>query len=186
MINDPFKKLMECHEHILQQLRVFEASLSDLEADGLAAFNRQRESLRKTFEFIDTSVNVHTRDEEEGLFPLLDPKLQPRVRRPHFDRTPVQAIQEQHRKGEEKTQRLKFLNSKLQKNPDQSGADIILEEFVKKGRELIDFYREHIRGEDEVVFPLAQQLLTDEEKVKLADIMNANRQSARGKSLVGS
>ncbi len=174
MIKDPFEKLMECHEEILRQISMFEAVLLDLEVDGINALRKHRDSLRKTFEFFHTEVHLHTRDEEKGLFPLLDPKLQPRVRRPHFNRTPIQAIEEQHRKGEEIIHRLKFLSSKIQKEVDHSGAEILLEEFVKKGRALIVFYREHIRRENEVVFPLAQQLLTKEEKAKVASIMEAN------------
>ncbi len=179
MTKDPFKNLMECHEHILKQLSAFETILLDLEAYGIKAFKRQQESLGKTFEFFHAEVDLHTRDEEEGLFPFLDPKLQPRVRRPHFDRTPVLAIQEQHRKGEEIIHRLRFLNTKLQKEPDKPGAEILLDEFVGKGKLLIEFYREHIRGENEVIFPLAQRLLTEKEKAKVVDIMNAIRQSSK-------
>lgn len=179
MIRDPFKKLRQCHDNILERLSSFHTVLVDLETDGISAFPRQEENLRKTIEFVDTIVEIHIRDEEEGLFPLLDPKLQPRVQRPHSQRTPVKAIEEQHRKGDEIIQRLRFLNSKLRKDLNQSGAEILLEEFVKKGRALIDFYREHIRGENEVVFPLAQQLLTEEEKAKVAEVMNGNRESSR-------
>lgn len=179
MIKDPFKELMESHEEILKQISEFETALVDLERDGMKAFRKQQETFRRTMEFINTSGKVHMRDEEEGLFPLLDPKVQPRIPRPHFDRTPVKAIQEQHRKGEEIIQRLSFLGRKLRKEIDQPGVDILLEEFMKKSRALIVFYREHIRGENEVVFPLAQRLLTEEEKAQVASIMEANRQTSK-------
>ncbi len=178
MIENPFEKLQECHDHILEQLAKLEVALHDLEAGGISALIRQKECLTKTFEFIDTSGHMHTKDEEEGLFPFLDSKLQPRVQRLHFDRTPVQAIKEQHRKGEEITERLRFLNDKLQKDPNQMGAEILLEEFVRKSQALIEFYREHIRGENEVVFPLAERLLTQEEKAEVARIMDAHRRSS--------
>ncbi len=179
MIEDPFKELMESHEEILKQISEFETALVDLERDGMEAFKKQREIFRRTMEFINTSVKIHMRDEEEGLFPILDPKLQPRISRPHFDRTPVKAIQEQHRKGEEIIQRLRFLARKVEKDFDQLGVDILLEEFIKKSRALIVFYREHIRGENEVVFPLAQRLLTEEEKARVARIMEANRRVSK-------
>ncbi len=179
MIKDPFEKLMECHEEILGQISMFEAVLLDLEVHGMNAFRNHHESLTKTSEFVDTSVAMHMADEEKGLFPLLDPKLQPRVRRPHFNRTPIQAIEEQHRKGEEIIQRLRFLSKKLHKEIDQPGVDILLEEFIKKSRALIVFYREHIRGENEIIFPLAQKLLTEEEKAKVASIMETNRRASK-------
>ncbi len=58
------------------------------------------------------------------------------------------------------------------------GAEILLEEFVRKSQALIEFYREHIRGENEVVFPLAERLLTQEEKAEVARIMDAHRRSS--------
>ena len=179
-ITNPIETLMECHEDILRQLNMFEAVLLDLEQNGINAFVRQRESISETFEFFDTTLVLHIMDEEEGLFPLLEPMLQRRsVPHPHFERTPIQAIEEQHRKAEEAAQRLKILNSKLLSEFDQSRSAILLEEFVKKGKALISFYREHVRGENEAVFPLAQRLLTEEEKAKVASVMNAHRGSVQ-------
>ena len=175
MVKDPFKTLIDCHEHILDELCSFEEALLEVEKGGIQAFTRGQQRFRKMFEFVNTSVVMHTRDEEEGLFPVLDPKLKPRIRRTHFDRTPIRAIEEQHRKAEEAVRRLKFIFSKLEKPESQPRGKKLLAEFVGEGRALIDFYREHIRGENEVVFPLAKRILSDDEKQKVADVMNAIR-----------
>jgi hemerythrin-like domain-containing protein len=175
-ITDPFRKLVECHEEILTHLRIFESVLIDLERNGRQAVGRQQENISKTFEFFHTHVALHTRDEEDGLFPLLEPKLQRRpVLHPHFDRTPIEAIQEQHRNAEAETQRLEILNNKIQSEQDDSRLAHLIVEFVKRGRVLIAFYHEHIRGENTAVFPLAERLLTEDEKRRIATIMNAHR-----------
>lgn len=122
-VTDPFKKLVECHDQILKHLQVFEDALNDLERNGIHAFKKERENITETFGFFHTAVTVHTRDEEDGLFPLLEPKLQRRpILNPHFERTPIQAIQEQHRKAEAETQRLEILHSKLGTENDEEGA----------------------------------------------------------------
>jgi hemerythrin-like domain-containing protein len=175
-ITDPFRKLVECHEEILTHLRIFESVLIDLERNGRQAVSRQQDNIRETFEFFHTHVALHTRDEEDGLFPLLELKLQRRpVIHPHFHRTPIQAIEEQHRKAEAEAQRLEILNSKIQSEQDDSRLAHLIVEFVKRGRVLIAFYHEHIRGENTAVFPLAERLLTEDEKRRVANIMNAHR-----------
>jgi hemerythrin-like domain-containing protein len=181
-ITDPFKKLVECHDQILKHLHIFENALIDLEQNGTHAFKRERGNIRETFEFFHTDVTLHTRDEEHGLFPLLEPKLHRRpVLNPHFDRTPIQAIGEQHRKAEAETQRLEILNSKLGTEVDEAKCALLIEEFIKRGRVLIAFYREHIRGENEAIFPLAERLLTGREKADVARVMNAHRGSVDSK-----
>jgi iron-sulfur cluster repair protein YtfE (RIC family) len=101
IITDPFRKLVECHDEILKHLRTFEDALLDLEQDGRRGLTRQLESIKGALEFFQTEIALHTRDEEDGLFPLLEPKLQRRpTPHPHFDRTPIQAIEQQHRKAE--------------------------------------------------------------------------------------
>jgi hemerythrin-like domain-containing protein len=175
-ITDPFKKLVECHDQILKYLDIFENALLDLEQNGTKALARQQENIKRTFGFFHSEVALHTRDEEDGLFPLLEPKLRRRsVPHPHFDRTPIQAIEDQHRKAEAETQRLEILNSKLQGEVNDSRLALLIEEFVKRGRVLIAFYREHIHGENEAVFPLAERLLTEAEKTRVAGVMNTHR-----------
>jgi hemerythrin-like domain-containing protein len=177
-IIDPFKKLVECHDQILKHLQTFEDALNDLEQNGIHAFKRERENIRETFGFFQADVALHTRDEEDGLFPLLEPKLQRRpVLNPHFERTPIQAIEEQHRKAEAETQRLEILHSKLGAESDEARCVLLIAEFVKRGRVLIAFYREHIRGENEAIFPLAERILTGDEKAHVARVMNTHRGS---------
>lgn len=181
-IRDPFKRLVETHDEILKHLHVFEGVLFDLEQNGIGALAKQRENIKRTFEFFKTEIALHTRDEEDGLFPLLEPKLQRRpVLHPHFDRTPIQAIEEQHRKAEAETQRLEILNSKFQSKVNDLRLALLIGEFVKRGRVLIAFYREHIHGENEAVFPLAERLLTEAEKTRVAGVMNAHRGSVDSK-----
>jgi len=182
VITDPFKKLVESHDQILKHLQIFEDALIDLEQNGIGAFKGERENIKKTFEFFHTDVTLHTRDEEDGLFPLLEPKLQRRpILSPHFERTPIQAIEEQHRKAEAETQRLEILNSKLGTENDEARCALLVGEFIKRGRVLIAFYREHIRGENEAIFPLAERLLSEAEKGRVASVMNAHRGSVDSK-----
>jgi hemerythrin-like domain-containing protein len=175
-ITDPFTKLVECHDQILKYLAIFENALLDLEQNGARAVAREQENIKRTFDFFHSEVALHTRDEEDGLFPLLEPKLRRRsVPHPHFDRTPIQAIEDQHRKAEAETQRLEILHSKLGTENDEARCALLIGEFIKRGRVLIAFYREHIRGENEAIFPLAEWLLTGAEKTRVAGIMNAHR-----------
>ncbi len=171
-ITNPIEKLIECHDHILAQLSLFNQSLNSVEQQGVVGFLSERENIKKTFEFIDTSIMLHTRDEEEGLFPMLQPKLEAKLIGSGGGKTPVDMMESEHRIVEEVTSRVKSLASMIEKSPHESETSLLLDEFLQKGRWIIQAYQGHIWKENNVLFPMAERLLSVEERKQIAEVMN--------------
>ena len=174
-VTNPIEKLIECHDHILTQLSLFNQSLNAIEQQGMVGFLSERENMKKTFEFIDTSIVLHTRDEEEGLFPKLRPKLEAELPGGGGGKTPVDIMESEHRIVEEVISRVKSLASMIEKNPHESETALLLDEFLQKGRWIVQAYQGHIWKENNVLFPMAERLLSGEDKDQVAGVMNNNR-----------
>lgn len=174
-ITNPIEKLIECHDHILAQLSLFTQSLNAVEQQGVVGFLSERENIKKTFEFIDTSIMLHTRDEEEALFPKLQPKLEAKLPGGGGGKTPVDMMESEHRIVEEVTSRVKSLASMIEKNLHENETSLLLDEFLQKGRWIIQAYQGHIWKENNVLFPMAERLLSAEDKEQVAGVMNNNR-----------
>jgi regulator of cell morphogenesis and NO signaling len=172
-ITNPIEKLIECHDQILTQLSLFDRSLSAVEKHGVVGLTSEKKNIGETFEFIETTIALHTRDEEDGLFPTLQGKLQ--ARSEGEANTPVDVMESEHRTVEEVTTRIKRIVPMIEENPSSEDTPLLLDEFLKKGHWLIQAYQRHIWKENNILFPMADQLLSVEEKEHVAAVMNSNR-----------
>ena len=171
-ISDPFEKLVECHDHITTRLSLFGKSLQAIETHGMLGFVSEKENIQTLFDFMDTSISLHTRDEEEGLFPTLRPKLDPKLDERGGGRTPVDVMKSEHRIVEDVAARMKTLAPLIEREAKSSDVSILLDEFLEKGRWLIKAYHQHIWKENNVLFPMAERLLSATEKTEVASVMN--------------
>jgi hemerythrin-like domain-containing protein len=173
-INDPIIELIECHDHILARLSVFRRSLQAIEKHGLVGFVSERENMKTLFDFIDDSISLHARDEEEGLFPQLRPKLKTKFPQLGAEETQVDVSEKEHRMVVEAEARMKQLIPFIERDIPSAGVSILLREFLDRGSWLIQAYQHHIWKENNLLFPLAAQFLTGEKK-EVAIVMNRLR-----------
>lgn len=174
-INDPIERLIECHDQIMARLSVFSRSLRAIEKHGLVGFVSEKEDMKVMFDFIDTSIFPHERDEEEPLFPKLLPKLKTKLSRHGTGDTPIDVITKEHRMVAEVATRVRGLAPLIERDIHSVEASILLKEFLNKGRWLIQAYQRHTWRENNVLFPLAEQFLTAEEKQEIAGVMGEFR-----------
>ena len=73
--DEPIDALYICHDNILRRMKSIETMAAALTEQGPTALPGQIESWREIFSFFAHSIANHTRDEEEGLFPMLREKL---------------------------------------------------------------------------------------------------------------
>lgn len=171
-INDPIGKLIEFHDHIMARLSVFSRSLQAIEKHGPVGFVSEKENVRMLFDFIDASISTHTREEEEGLFPKLRPKLKTKSPRLSAGDTSVDVMEGEHRMITQAAARMKQLATLIEKDIRSADVSTLLKEYVDKGWWLIQASQQHIWKENNVLFPLAEQSLTVEEKKEVAILMN--------------
>jgi regulator of cell morphogenesis and NO signaling len=175
-ITNPFEKLVECHDHIMSRLSLFDQTLTAIEQQRALGFRSEKDNIKMMFDFIDTSIALHTRDEEEGLFPKLRPKLEEGLPSKHGGGTPVDVMEEEHRTVEGVIDRLKDIALLMEKETQPSEVADLVNEFVGKGRWLVQAYYGHIWKENNVLFPMAERMLSADEKTEVAKAMNELRQ----------
>jgi hemerythrin-like domain-containing protein len=162
--NRPIEALYICHENILKRMSMIDTMGREILAEGAAAFSRQIESWREIFSFIEHSIGNHTRDEEEGLFPLLA----------EHRGTPVENLLADHDEAE-RTEAWLAERFETLAADEETGTAEGLVEFADRALWLADFYRRHIALENEMVFPEAERTLTEEEKRDLGLKMRRHR-----------
>jgi hemerythrin-like domain-containing protein len=155
----PFEDLHEDHELITRMITVLEAlnaGLADRRADAAVDL---REAIRFVRGFAD---KCHHGKEERALFPLIAGK------NATVARMPVRILTSEHEAG-------RILISRLENS--LSGLEAGDERATAEASEAITLYttmlRKHIAKEEDIVFPLAQTMITDGEAAALEEQFTA-------------
>jgi hemerythrin-like domain-containing protein len=143
---DAFGILSRCHEHVLQKLQVLEGVADELERQRTFDDSRLAR-LCDVLTMMHTAIPLHSADEEESLFPEL------RRRQPFagMQGTPMDCMEHEHvghRRLLVELERAIFLR-------DAEAA-------ARTCRAVAVEYREHIGKEEQVLFPLAKEVLADD------------------------
>ena len=173
MIRNPIEHLLEEHKVIMAQVADLRRAVRDLEARGDAALPDSLPVLRRLGHMMETQLACHARKEDEALFPAMEaifgaegtPTAVMRVEHTEihrrgelFRRTLAELQTVEHPALEVKGEALRSLAG-----AKASGADALratAEEII----ELIDL---HFGKEEQILFPMAQQILDAE---TLADV----------------
>ena len=155
--------LVDDHEEIRKELGDFEAALTKIRTDGPS--DAVNDDLNHFFEFLNTVVFNHNRLEEKTLFPLLGERMLESGEH-SIGAKPITAadvLTNEH---------LDFLQlAAVMTNffrlapclPEENSRYYVLDAAIRQALELIKQLKLHMFREDKVVFPLAHQLITQEE-----------------------
>ncbi len=165
---DLHKKLQELsdeHKEAIEKCDVFEKALNEFKESGFFLSREVNAAFNEFFVHFDEHVLPHNRKEEGGLFPILHQKMLETGE--HSDganpHTPVDLMEDDHVKFIQlATLSFNFLGlaARLQ---DPASRAITCDVAYNNGKELVEMLRLHIYREDNTLFPLAQQLLTEDE-----------------------
>lgn len=162
-LESPIDHLMACHRRIEQQLDTLVKAADYLES---ANGDRQREeallAISNCFVFLETSGTLHTEDEEASIFPRL---------RQYASRQETEfmnGLEAQHAVADDLYGALKVSASNL-----RSWSDV--ERYRESAQALRNFYRAHIRAEDESLKPIALWLLSAPALDEISREMKARR-----------
>jgi iron-sulfur cluster repair protein YtfE (RIC family) len=164
---EPTGLLSDCHRRIEMFLGTLVrlAEMVERPLDGDA-----RGALEGALKYFRDAAPKHTADEEESLFPRLRTMNNPEVEEAIHTLDP---LEKEHRRAD-------FLHAEV----DQLGKQWLergalpsadgrgFREYVE---ELASIYKEHIRIEDEIVFPVAGRTLSSADKAVIAAEMAARR-----------
>src|SRR3989344_2711313 len=136
------KTLREEHTEILKQLDVLEAVVSG------SVINK--EEVEKFLHFTESFAEPHHKKEENVLFPALEAKGLPR------EGGPTGMMLREH---QEKRSYVEGLRTAL-KNGDNK-------EMKRNGLGIVNLMRSHIDKENNVLYPMAEEILTEDELAEL-------------------
>lgn len=173
MIRNPIEHLLEEHKDILAQVADLRAAVGDLQARGDAALPDALPVLRRIGRMMETQLTKHAQKEDDALFPATEavfgaentPTAVMRIEHTEihehgalFRRTLSQLHDVEHPALEAKGEALRSLAGA--KNGGADALRLIAEEII----ELIDL---HFGKEEQILFPMAEQMLDPE---ALADV----------------
>lgn len=157
----PFlQRLVAEHVPFLREVEAFENALLSIRKNGYTKVADGQ--LRHFLNFFDEEFIAHHRREETALFPLLRQRLL--AAGEHGSgadpQTPVELMQDEHLKAIQLAAViLNFLGLAF-RFPDEQTRLTVLDAALEQAGFLVELLRLHIFREDNMIFPLAQQLIT--------------------------
>ena len=149
------------HVRFLVEVQSFEDALSEIQKAGYTKELDAR--LRHFFSFFDEEFIRHHQREEVALFPLLHVRLiadGEHSKGTDEVTTPVDVMLNEHTKAIQLAAVvLNFLGLAF-RFPDQKTRLVILDAALEQGKNLVELLRLHVFREDNVVFPMAQRLIS--------------------------
>jgi iron-sulfur cluster repair protein YtfE (RIC family) len=153
--SDPTGFLSDCHRRIEMFLGALETVAKGIDAP-LTAENRR--GLEAALRYFRESAPKHNADEEESLFPRMrrirDSEVQSAVAK-------IGKLEKEHRWAAPLHAEVERLGTIYLSGKSLSPEEV--EGFRRAVSELAAMYREHIRVEEDVVFPAARMLSRDEQ-----------------------
>ncbi|MGD2186040.1 MAG: hemerythrin domain-containing protein [Desulfobacterales bacterium] len=152
----PIKELRMEHNAVQMTLRILEKICQQLDKSKENLHIQHLDQLLAFFKvFVD---KCHHGKEEELLFPALE-----NIGVGNKG-GPIAVMLDEHQKGREYVQTMNAALAQYTKE-DRTAAD----EFVKTAREYINLLEQHIDKENNVLFPLAEKHLSEQERVRLSE-----------------
>lgn len=157
----PFlRQLVTEHRPLLGEVDAFENAILSIQKSG---YTKEADGQLKFFlNFFDEEFIAHNRREEATLFPLLRQRLLASAEHGSGDaaQTPVDLMQDEHIKAAQLAAViLNFLGLAFRFS-DVKTRLIVLDAALEQSRFLVELLRLHVFREDNLIFPLAQQLIT--------------------------
>lgn len=164
---DPTGLLSDCHRRVEMFLGTFEAVASVI--DGPAS-EETRQALESALRYFAQAAPKHTADEEESLFPRLRQIQDPEVEEAF---SKLEQLEDEHRWAAPLHAEVNRLGAQYLSSGSLSSPEV--GNFRRAVASLASMYKQHIRVEDSLVFPLAARMLSDAEKMAIAEEMAARR-----------
>jgi regulator of cell morphogenesis and NO signaling len=160
----PLQQLKDEHVSLRAEMDLFYEITEEIEFESGAAVTQLFAKLHERVYAFTKTLKAHSKREEEGLFPLMIQRLE------KGDRTIVE-MEEEHEKAEQHLEDFLTEAAQAGSNLDEDDAQFITVYAVQAYATLT----QHFAKEEKVLFPLAEKILSVEEKY----ILNKYLKSAK-------
>lgn len=165
--SDPTALLSDCHRRIEMFLGTLEKIAVDVEQP---LSDDSRRALKSALRYFREAAPKHTADEEDSVFPRLrqsgDAEMKTAL-------TTLDALERDHRRADSLHAQVDVLGKRCLQEGRLSPTEA--RHFREAVAELASIYKEHIRVEDDQIFPIAARLLSQADKAIIADEMAHRR-----------
>lgn len=165
--SDPTALLSDCHRRVEMFLGTLEKVAAGIE-HPLA--DDSRRALESALRYFREAAPKHTADEEESVFPRLRQSPDAEV---SSALTTLDALEQDHNRADALHAQADRLGQRCLEQGRLSSLEA--NQFRAAVAELASIYKEHIRVEDDVVFPIATRVLSQMDKASIADEMALRR-----------
>lgn len=166
----PFiQSLMDEHKEVVEKIDVFDKALMRFKDERFVFTQDLSNIFNEFFAYFDNDILPHNQKEEKHFFRILHERLIESGEHGNGEvpETAVDLMEDDHTKFLQLAAisfNLMGLGSRLN---DLESRGMTFDLAYNSGRELIEMIRLHIFREDETLFPLAQELLTEEDFASL-------------------
>ncbi len=159
------RDLIEDHDRFLKIFSVFENAFIELKTNKWVFTPEISSAFKSFFQMMDHEVATHTKKEEKAFFPFLYEKFlavgeHSPVAKPT---TPVDVMEADHERVEQSTVLVFNLLGLAPRMKNQEDREFLFEMAFEQGQEIVEVMKLHIYKENTTLFPLACQLLSEEE-----------------------
>lgn len=156
-MNRFIRKLLTEHEHGLVQLGFLDDATQRMNKKGFS--EEDFRIVKKSSAFISHEVRLHSESEEINLFPLLEKHLS--------QNGPTQVMRVEHRLLWD---RLNKFNKSIEMVENDKNNLEFLKSLRSNAQQIVGLLSEHIYKENNILFPMAEKILTENELKLLAEI----------------
>jgi hemerythrin-like domain-containing protein len=165
LLHPILKELCNEHKEVMVKCDAFEEAIIAFKDGGFYITKEINDAFNAFFVAFDEEILPHHKKEEQTLFPILRKKLlesgeHSTGEQPH---TPVDLMEEEHIKLVQLTTLTFNLLGLAMRLKDPEDIAMTFDLAYNNGKELAELVKLHIFREDNTIFPLAQELLTEKE-----------------------
>ena len=159
------KIFMDEHVVATQKVEEFEKCLADLKTNNYKFTDKINKTFSSFYEFFDNNISAHNSKEEKVLFQLLHKKLieDGEHNGEPIPTTAIDIMEDDHVKFIQLAALSFNIFGLAMRLQDEQSRFFTFDVAYNNAKELVEMLRLHIYREDNVLFPLAQKLINEEE-----------------------
>lgn len=164
-MNKFIQELMDEHKEVVEKTKIFDEALVAFRESGFVFTNEINIAFNEFFVYFDEHILPHNRKEERHYFRILHDRLIESGEHGKGENpsTAIDLMEDDHTKFIQLASlSFNFLGLGTRLRDNESRA-MTFDLAFNSGRELTELLRLHIFREDETLFPLSQQLLTEQD-----------------------